>query len=155
MVFLNLRGRIRQKLPVETSPARCWAPVWRKANFREVPLSKHCVSGQLFCSAAISLKSTGSAANVAATDPVVVWFGRDKKSATTFFKPGKYNSCTLNSEMNAKWRWCLGEMGAQTREMAVISGMWSVESWKTRPSQKWRKCLMAALAANNSRSKVE
>jgi hypothetical protein len=59
---------------------------------------------------------------VAPTDPVVVWFGRDKKSATTFFKPHKYNSCTLNSEMNAKWRCCLGEMGAETREIAVQSG---------------------------------
>jgi hypothetical protein len=48
---------------------------------------------------------------MAATDPVVVWFGRDKKSATTFFKVGKYNICTLNSEMNAKWHCCLGEMG--------------------------------------------
>jgi hypothetical protein len=34
--------------------------------------------------------------------------GRDKKSATTFFKPGRYKSCTLNSEINAKWRCCLG-----------------------------------------------
>ncbi len=56
---------------------------------------------------------------MAATDPVVVWFGWDKKSATTFFKPGKYNSCTLNYEMNAKWCCCLGEMGAETQEMAV------------------------------------
>jgi hypothetical protein len=60
---------------------------------------------------------------MAATDPVVVWFGPDKKSATTFFKPGKYNSCTLNSEMNAKWRCCLGEIGAETWEMAVTSGL--------------------------------
>jgi hypothetical protein len=58
---------------------------------------------------------------MAVTDPVVVWFRRDKKSATTFIKPGKYNSCTLNSEMNAKWRCCLGEIGAETREMAVTS----------------------------------
>ncbi len=56
---------------------------------------------------------------MAATDPVVVCFGWDKKSATTFFKPGKYNSCTLNYEMNTKWRCCLGEMGAETQEMAV------------------------------------
>jgi hypothetical protein len=60
---------------------------------------------------------------VGGIDPVVVWFGQDKKSATTFFKPGKYNSCTLNSEMNAKWRCCLGEMGAETQEMAVTSGL--------------------------------
>jgi hypothetical protein len=45
---------------------------------------------------------------MAAPDPVVVWFGRDKKSAITFFKPGKYKSYTLNSEMNAKWvKWGL------------------------------------------------
>jgi hypothetical protein len=31
--------------------------------------------------------------------------------------------CTLNSEMKAKWRCCLGEMGAETREMAVASGL--------------------------------
>jgi hypothetical protein len=73
--------------------------------------------------AAISSKSTGSAADVVATDPVVVWFGRDKKSATTLFKPDKYNSCTLNSEMNAKWRCCLGDMGAETQEMAVTNGL--------------------------------
>jgi hypothetical protein len=72
---------------------------------------------------AISLKSTGSAANVAATDPAVVWFEWEKKSATTFFKPGKYNSCTLNSEMNAKWHCCPREMGAETQEMAVTSGL--------------------------------
>jgi hypothetical protein len=81
-----------------------------------VPPSKRYVSGQWFCSTAISLKSTGSAAEVAATDPVVVWFGQDKKSATTFFKPGKYNSCTLNYEMNANWRCCLGEMGLKHKK---------------------------------------
>jgi hypothetical protein len=51
---------------------------------------------------AISLKSTGSAADLAATDPVAGWVGQDKKSATTFFKSGKYNNCTLNSEMNTR-----------------------------------------------------
>ncbi len=88
-----------------------------------MPPSKRCISGLRFCSAAISLKSAGCAADVAATDPAVVWFGWDKKSATTFFKPGKYNSCTLNSEMNTKWHCCLGEMGAETLEMAVTSGL--------------------------------
>jgi hypothetical protein len=72
---------------------------------------------------AISLKSTGSATDVAVTNPVVVWLWRDEKSARIFFKPGKYNSCTLNSEMNAKWCCCLGEMGAEMREMAVTSGL--------------------------------
>jgi hypothetical protein len=98
-------------------------PVWRKANLSDVLPSKRCVSRQWFCSAAISSKSTGSATDVAATDPVVVWFGRDKKSATTFFKLGKYNSCTLNSEMNAKWCCSLGKMGAETQKMAVTSGL--------------------------------
>jgi hypothetical protein len=83
-----------------------------------VPPSKRCISGQQFCLAVISLKSTGYAADVAATDPAVVWFGRDKKSATTFFKPGKYIICTLNSEMNAKWRCCLGEMGDEELYLA-------------------------------------
>jgi hypothetical protein len=88
--------------------------VGRKANLRDVSPSKRCVSGQQFCSAAISLKSTGSAAAVAATVPVERGGGRDKKSATTFFKPGRYKSCTLNSEINAKWRCCLGEIGVET-----------------------------------------
>jgi hypothetical protein len=61
-----------------------------------VPPSKRCVSGQRFCSAAISSKSTGSAADAAAADQVAIWFGRDKKTATTLFKPGNYNSCTLS-----------------------------------------------------------
>jgi hypothetical protein len=58
---------------------------------------------------AISSKSTGSTADVAVTDPAAVWFGQDKKLATTVFKPGKYNCYTLNSEMNVKWCW--GEIG--------------------------------------------
>jgi hypothetical protein len=85
MIFLNLRGTIGWKLPVETSLARRWVPVWRKANLRDVQPSKCCVSGQRFCSAAISSKSTGSDTNMAATDPVAVWFGQDKKLAMTFF----------------------------------------------------------------------
>jgi hypothetical protein len=99
---------------------------WAKiacGNFRDVPPSKRCIFGQRFCLAAISSKSIGSAADMAATDPAVVWFGLDKKSAMTFFKPGKYNSCTLTSEMNTKWHCCLGEMGAETQEMAVTSGL--------------------------------
>jgi hypothetical protein len=53
------------------------------------------------------------------TNPVVCGGGRDKKSATTFFKPGRYNNCTLNSEINVRWRCCLGKMGVETRERAV------------------------------------
>jgi hypothetical protein len=66
-----------------------------------VPHSKRCVSAQRFCSVTISLKSTGSAAAVVATVPVDCGWGWERKSATTFFKPGRYKSCTLNSEMNA------------------------------------------------------
>ncbi len=46
--FLNLRGTIGWKLPVGTSPARHWAPVWRKANLRDAPPSKLCISGNSF-----------------------------------------------------------------------------------------------------------
>jgi hypothetical protein len=35
--------------------------------------------------------------------------GGTKNSATTFFKPGKYKICTLNYEINAQWRCCLGD----------------------------------------------
>ncbi len=123
IAFLNLRGTMGRNVLVETSPARHWAPVWQKAIFRDVPLSNRCVSGQRCCSVAISSKSTGYAADVAATDPMACEVGRDKKSATTFFKLGKYNNCTLNSEMNARWRCCLGEMGTETREMTVTRGL--------------------------------
>ncbi len=44
--------------------------------------------------------------------PVSWGGGGDKISATTFFKPGKYSTCTLNSEMKAKCRCCRGEIGA-------------------------------------------
>ncbi len=88
--FLNLRGTIGRKTPVETSAARRWAPVWRKANLRDGPPSKRCLSGQGFCSAAISSRSIGSAAAIAATVSVDFGRGRDRKSAITFFKPGKY-----------------------------------------------------------------
>jgi hypothetical protein len=108
-------------LGVQKPPCQVEKWVWDRRM--AMPPSKHCVSGQRFCSAAISSKSTGSAADATATAPMVVWFGRDKKSATTFFKPGKYDICTLNYEMNAKWHCCLGEMGAETREMAVTSGL--------------------------------
>jgi hypothetical protein len=130
------------------SPARRWAPGWRKPNLRDVPPSKPCVSGQRVCLAAISSKSTGSAAAVAATVPVEGGGGQDKKSATTFFKPGRYKSCTLNSEMNAKWRCCLGEIGVETRERAVTRGLWSVHNWKRQPSQKCRKCLRVVAASS-------
>jgi hypothetical protein len=77
-----------QKVPEETSPAWHWAPVWLKTNLRDVPPSNCCVSRQRCCSAAITSKFTVSAAVAAATDPVAFGAGQDKKSATTFFKPG-------------------------------------------------------------------
>ncbi len=97
-------------------------PVWRKGNFRDVLPSNRCVSRRRCCSAAISSKSTGSAAIVASTDLAVCGGGRDKKSATTFFKPGRYNNCTLNSEIKARWRGCLVETGVEMRERAVTRG---------------------------------
>ncbi len=115
--------------------------VWQRNNLRDVPLSKRCIFAQRFYLAAISLKSTGSAA---ATVSVDFGRGRDRKSATTFFKPGKYDSCTLNSEMNAKWHCCRGELGTETRDKAVTSGLRLVQSWNAVPSQKWWKCSIAA-----------
>ncbi len=130
---------------------RLWAPVWRNANLSDVLPSKCYISGQRFCSAAISLKSTGSIADMAATDPVVVWFGQTKNEQHHFSK--KYNSCTLNSEMNAKWHCCLGEMGAEMQEMAVTSGLWSVQSWNLNLRKNGGNVWFAAWAANNLRSK--
>ncbi len=145
-------------MPVETSAARRWAPAGRKASWRDELLSKRCVSAQWFCSAAIASKSIGSATAKAAT--VSEAFGRegegvDKKSATMFFSSGRYNICTLNTEIKAKWRCWQGEIGTETWAKAVTSGLRSVQSWKIHPSQKWRKCRIAANAANNSRSKLE
>jgi hypothetical protein len=51
----------------------------------------------------------------------LVWAGQ--KISNDIFQTGKYNSCTLNSEMNVKSRRYLGEMEAETREMAVKSGL--------------------------------
>jgi hypothetical protein len=48
--------------------------------------------------------------------------GRDKKSATTFFKPGRYNTCTLNSEMKAKWHCCYSKMGQKHETMQSRAG---------------------------------
>jgi hypothetical protein len=80
----------------------------------------------------------------------LVWAGQ--KIGNDIFQTSKYKICTLNSEINAKWRCCLGEMGAETWE---TGGSWSVQSWNAWPLQKWQKCLVAAWAANNSQSKVE
>ncbi len=57
-----------------------------KANLRDVLPGKRCISAQRCCSAAICLKSTGSAPAVATTVSKDVRRGRDRKSATTFFQ---------------------------------------------------------------------
>jgi hypothetical protein len=49
----------------------------------------------------------------------------------------------------------LRRLGQETRDKAVTRGLWNVHNWKAQPSQKWRKYLIAACAANNSRSNVE
>jgi hypothetical protein len=48
--------------------------------------------------------------------------GQDKKSATLFFKPGRYNISTLNSGMKVRWCCWLGEMGTESWDKAVTSG---------------------------------
>jgi hypothetical protein len=81
---------------------------------------------QRFCSAAIASKSTGSAAVKAATVSADLGGGgegQDKTSATTFFSPGRYNICTLNSEIKAKWHCWWGEIGMDTQVKAVTSGL--------------------------------
>jgi hypothetical protein len=67
MSFLNFSGTIGRKTPVETLPARCWVPAWRKVGLKDELLSKYCISVQRFCSAALFLKSTGSTDTEAAT----------------------------------------------------------------------------------------
>jgi hypothetical protein len=73
-------------------------------------------------------KSTGSAAVVATIVPDRSsrgggGVGGIKNQQRHFYKPGRYNICTLNSEMKAKWRCSRGEMGAETRDNAVLSGL--------------------------------
>jgi hypothetical protein len=78
-------------------------PLWQKANLRDVPPSKRCISAQQFCSAAISSKFTGSATAVAAIVQVDCVGGKaGKEISNNIFQT--YKSCSLNSEINAKWR---------------------------------------------------
>jgi hypothetical protein len=81
--FSVFDGTMGRKVPVETSPARHWAPVLRKANLRDVPPS-NLLCGQQCFSVAISLNSTGSAPVAVAIDQVACGAGRDKTSATFF-----------------------------------------------------------------------
>jgi len=81
--------------------------------------------------------------------------GRLRASATTFLGPGTCLKSVVNSEMYASWRTCLADQGAETRLMAKVSGKWSVRRRKLRPSKTYRKCRMAAKAAQSSRANVE
>ncbi len=42
--------------------------------------------------------------------------GKEQKVSNNIFQPGKYNNCTLNSEIDAKWRCSRGEIGTDTRD---------------------------------------
>ncbi len=106
MSFRNFWGTMGQKPPLETLPARRWAPAGRKTSWRDDLSSKRCISAQLFSLVAIVLKFTASAGAEAATVSANLGGGgegRDKKLASKFFSPGRYNICTLNSEIKTKW----------------------------------------------------
>jgi hypothetical protein len=90
-VFSEFEGNDWAKIACGNISSQALSTCLAESQFNNVPPSKRCVNGQRYCSAAICSKSTGSAADAAATDPVLVWFGRDKKLATTFFKLGQYN----------------------------------------------------------------
>ncbi len=70
-------------------------------------------------------------------------------------RPGRYNICKLYSEMKAKWRCCYGDWGKkrETKRSQEVCDLSTIE--KRNLLQKWRKYLIAACAANNSRSNVE
>ncbi len=78
----------------------------------------------------MALKSTESVTVMMETVPDSsvggVWAGQ--KIDNIIFKPGRYNICTLNSEMKAKWHCYFGEMGAETQDNAVTSNLWSVHN---------------------------
>jgi hypothetical protein len=59
------------------------------------------------------------------------------------------------SEMKARWRCWQPEVGGETLCRANIRGLWSVHSWKGRPSSRERKCFIPDTAARSSRAKVE
>ncbi len=55
-----------------------------------------------------------------------------------------YLRSEVNSAMAARCRCCLADHGSETRVSAVTKGLWSVHSWKSRPSRMCLKCRMAA-----------
>ncbi len=111
---------------MKNSRKHCW-----RASLRDELPSKRCVTAQRYCLVATASKSTGYTAAMA----VIVLDcsgegggGQDKKLATAFFRPSRYNICTLNSEMKAKWRFCHGKMGVETHEKAITNSWWSVHN---------------------------
>ena len=75
--------------PVEVLPRRSYWPSRQEPIFRDETPRRRCVSGQRACSAAISSKLIGSTAASRVLPTSWDRKGRDKKSATKFFKPGK------------------------------------------------------------------
>jgi hypothetical protein len=61
----------------------------------------------------------------------------------------------VNSAMAARCLCCLADQGSEIREIAVTSGLWSVHSWKSRPSRICLICLIVWAAERSSRSNVE
>jgi hypothetical protein len=57
--------------------------------------------------------------------------------------------------MAARCLCCLADQGSEIREIAVTSSLWSVHSWKSRPSKICLKCLIVWEAARSSRSNVD
>jgi hypothetical protein len=51
----------------------------------------------------------------------LVWAGQ--KIGDNIFQARQIQNLHINSEINVKWHCCLGEMGAETQEMAVTSDL--------------------------------
>ncbi len=73
MSLWNFDQTFGLKIPAETSLTRRWMSACLKVIVGEVPLSKFCVSGQRFCSAAISSKSIDTVAAVAMSGVVTMF----------------------------------------------------------------------------------
>jgi hypothetical protein len=74
-------------------------------------------------------KSTGSAAVAAAAVPGGSGgVGVEQKIADNIFQPWQIQHLHVNSEMKDKWCCCCSEMGAETQDIAVMSGFWSVHN---------------------------
>jgi hypothetical protein len=118
-VFSELEGTNWAKIASGNISSQALNACLVESQFERCATQQTLVSGQRFCS-----KSTGSATDVVATDPVAVWFRQDKKSTTTFFKPDKYSRCTLNSELNAKWHCCLDDVAQMGVKQILKQAKW-------------------------------